>query len=115
MEVREGDWVDIGDDFAEDADAVEQKAQEHSLAESKSLSTNETFKYFITISRRAGHRRLHLVGCFVKPGNCCEVRMCNQITAEEFDSICRACEARTPLRSRIDSFLIVDGQSQVRN
>ena len=46
------------------------------------------------MSRRAGHRWLHLVGCFVKPDNCCEVRLCNTVTSEEFDSICRACKKR---------------------
>ena len=94
LEVREGDWVDMGDEFVDDAIELEQKVQEHALAEKKSSDAAESYKYFITVSRRAGYKRLHLVGCFVKPGNCCEVRMCNEVTAEEFDSICRACKKR---------------------
>ena len=94
LEVRDGDWVDAGDEFADEAIELEQKVQEHALAEAKSAAAAESFKYFITVSRRAGFKRLHLVGCFVKPGNCCEVRMCNEVTADEFDSICRACKKR---------------------
>ena len=94
LEVREGYWVDVGDGFTDEAIALEQKVVEHALAESREVATAESHKYFITVSRRAGHKRLHLMGCFVKPGNCCEVRLCNQVTSEEFDSVCRACKRR---------------------
>ena len=94
LEVREGDWVDVGDDAAVENAELEMAVQTHVSESAKHLQTKESHKFFITVSRRAGHRRLHLVGCFVKPSNCCEVRLCNTVTAEEFDSICRACKKR---------------------
>ncbi len=51
-------------------------------------------KYFITISRRTAFRRLHMVGCFVKPSHCMEVRYLDEVLVEEFDSICRACKRK---------------------
>ena len=94
LEVREGDWVDVGDDADVENAELETKVQSLATEASKRVQSDETYKFFITVSRRAGHRRLHLVGCFVKPSNCCEVRLCNTVTAEEFDSICRACKKR---------------------
>ena len=94
LEVREGDWVDIGDDADVENAELEVKVQSQAKDVSGQAQSEGTYKFFITVSRRAGHRRLHLVGCFVKPSNCCEVRLCNTVTAEEFDSICRACKKR---------------------
>ena len=94
LEVREGDWVDVGDDADVENAELEIKVQSLATEASKRVQSDETYKFFITVSRRAGHRRLHLVGCFVKPSNCCEVRLRNTVTAEEFDSICRACKKR---------------------
>ena len=70
------------------------KARQDESQAAKVANADEAQKFFITVSRRGGHRRLHLVGCFVKPSNCCEVRLCNTVTAEDFDSICRACRKR---------------------
>ena len=73
---------------------LEEDARSMLAATSKSREAAEASKYFITVSRRAGHRRLHLVGCFVKPANCCEVFLCNTVTADDFDAICRACRKK---------------------
>ena len=94
LERREGDWIDVGDDFTTETLMLEEAVQDQAKVVAKHVESAETHKYFITISRRAGHRRLHLVGCFVKPSNCCEVRLCSTVTAEEFDSVCRACKKR---------------------
>ena len=51
-------------------------------------------KFFITISRRTAFRRFHLTGCFVKPSNCSEVRFVDDVSQEDFDSICRACKRK---------------------
>ena len=53
-----------------------------------------SFKFFITVSRRQGLRRLHLVGCFVRPSRCSEVRYSNEVGPEDFDSICRSCRKK---------------------
>ena len=85
----------MGDDFGEGhVHLLEEKARQDDSQSQKVSGADEAQKFFITISRRGGHRRLHLVGCFVKPSNCCEVRLCNTVTAEDFDSICRACRKR---------------------
>ena len=51
-------------------------------------------KFFVTVSRRQGFRRLHLTGCFVRPSRCLEVRMLDEVNQDDFDSICRACKLR---------------------
>ena len=51
-------------------------------------------KYFVTVSRRQGFRRLHLSGCFVRPSRCLEVRTCNEVGPDDFDAICRACKVK---------------------
>lgn len=88
-------------DVEDDTDIVllEGKARSAMAVGSEREAVAESSKYFITVSRRAGHRRLHLVGCFVKPSNCMEVRMFNALTAEDFDSICRACRKKMLLES----------------
>lgn len=93
--IHEDDWA-----LAEDpADIVELPVLEDDARKMLELSSRrdtaaESSKYFVTVSRRTGHRRLHLMGCFVKPSKCCEVRLCNSVTADDFDSICRACRKR---------------------
>ena len=57
-------------------------------------TSKEQSKFFVTTSRRTAFRRLHLTGCFVKPSNCTEVRMLDEVTNEDFDSICRACKRK---------------------
>eukprot|EP00435_Cladocopium_sp_Y103_P075479 s103_g58.t1 len=93
LEIHEDDWDQVAGDVL-DGPALEEQARVHEVQSQKSDSAAASHKFFITISRRAGHRHLHLTGCFVKPANCCEVRLCSVITAEDFDSICRACRKR---------------------
>ena len=71
--------------------------------EAASSSLQPVSKYFITVSRRAGLRRLHLVGCFVKPDRCCEVVFTNEVTLNEFDSVCRTCKRKMLAESGKDS------------
>ena len=99
LEQRQGDWEDV-QDLTEDQLALlhEKTLQMEADAQKESLS-GEPPKYFVTISRRARHRRLHLHGCFVKPSNCCEVRLCQAVTNEDFDSVCRACKKKMLLES----------------
>lgn len=94
LDVHDDGWDIIhGDPDDESNLELDLKAREigGSLLEK---TDDSSYKYFVTVSRRVGHRRLHLTGCFVKPSNCCEVRLCNSITMEEFDSVCRACKKK---------------------
>ena len=52
-------------------------------------------KYFISVSRKTGHRRLHLNGpCHVKPHHCHTVRFMERVDMQDVDSICRDCKHR---------------------
>ena len=52
-------------------------------------------KYFISASRKTGHRRLHLNGpCHVKPHHCHTVRFMERVDVQDLDSICRDCKHR---------------------
>ena len=52
-------------------------------------------KYFISYSRKTGHRRLHLNGpCHVKPYSCLTVKFVDTVDAADIDSICRDCKHR---------------------
>ena len=52
-------------------------------------------KYFISISRKTGHRRLHLNGpCHVKPHHCTKVDFVDRVQLDQVDSICRDCKHR---------------------
>ncbi|CAE7032383.1 unnamed protein product [Symbiodinium sp. CCMP2592] len=50
--------------------------------------------YFIVTSRTTGLRRLHMLGCYVKPENCYDVKFVNHVGAEDVDNICKDCKAR---------------------
>lgn len=93
MTIRDDDWFLLQEANADDAQALEEQVQQLP----KPVPDDDAadgYDYFVTVSRSAGHRRLHLSGCFVKPTNCCEVRLYNQITNEDFDSTCRACKKK---------------------
>eukprot|EP00435_Cladocopium_sp_Y103_P006564 s4728_g2.t1 len=96
LEVRPDDWVDVADDDGVDdlPPVLEDKARAFAADAAKRDAAEDSHKYFVTVSRRAAHRRLHMMGCFVKPTNCCEVRLFNTVTSEDFDAICRACKKR---------------------
>ena len=93
LEVRPDDWEDVGDEEGDPAQLA--LRTETQLAEAKALETKaDQSKFFVTVSRRAGRRKVHLMGCFVKPSNCCQVRFLNQVSGDDFDSICRACKRK---------------------
>lgn len=50
-------------------------------------------KYFITVSRRTGFRRLHVVGsCHVKAERCQQVVDVDSLEGQSFDAICKFCK-----------------------
>ncbi len=72
--VLDEDVPEIVDDAPEDQQ-LEAFAAKH--AEQHSMTSEP--KYFITVSRRAFFRRLHLTGCFVKASQCAEVRFADEV------------------------------------
>ena len=91
LEVLPDDWFEIGENEEDEltlaANILDQKTRDEATSKEQS-------KFFVTTSRRTAFRRLHLTGCFVKPSNCTEVRMLDEVTNEDFDSICRACKRK---------------------
>ncbi|CAE7243210.1 unnamed protein product [Symbiodinium sp. CCMP2592] len=80
-------WPAIEQD---DADASE----EEEAPEAMNVEGSAT-KYFISISRKTGHRRLHLNGpCHVKPHHCNRVEFVERVALDQIDSICRDCKHR---------------------
>ncbi|CAE6926365.1 unnamed protein product [Symbiodinium natans] len=52
-------------------------------------------KYFITVSKHTGFRRLHLNGqCYVKPFKCRSVSYHDVVDGAQIDAICRDCKRR---------------------
>ena len=85
------EWQEIPDD-PEDLLVITETA---GASANMGTSYDESaYKFFVTVSRRQGMRRLHLEGCFVKPSRCSEVRYSNEVGAEDFDSICRSCKKK---------------------
>ena len=99
LEARQGDWEDVQELTEDQLALVHEKTLQMEADAQKESQSGEPPKYFVTVSRRARHRRLHLHGCFVKPSNCCEVRLCQTVTNEDFDSVCRACKKKMLLES----------------
>ena len=60
LEVLPDDWDP--DSQGDSPDVLAEKVAEHALKES--LEKPPAAKYFVTVSRRVGLRRLHLTGCF---------------------------------------------------
>ena len=57
------------------------------------ISSGVQGKYFITVSRRTGFRRLHVVGsCHVKAERCQEVVDVDSLEGQDFDAICKFCK-----------------------
>ena len=88
------DWQDLDET---DEAQVELRDKVATLAAKENQLEPQTTKYFITISRRTSLRRLHLTGCFVKPDRCCEVLCLDEITSDNFDTICQACKRKMVL------------------
>ena len=58
-------------------------------------------QYFVSVSRKSGFRRLHVNhACYVKPFKCQDVVYLDQVTASDFDAICKDCKLR--IRSMAD-------------
>eukprot|EP00435_Cladocopium_sp_Y103_P050033 s357_g15.t1 len=91
LEVFDDDWQDQGDSEDAQAALVEAVAD---LKSKEAAYKPQSSKYFITISRRTALRRLHLCGCFVKPDRCCEVLFVDEVSSDDFDSICQACKRK---------------------
>ena len=52
-------------------------------------------RYFISVSRKTGHRRLHINGpCHVKPHHCAVVHYTDKVDMQDLDSICKDCKQR---------------------
>lgn len=91
LQVLPDDWdeaEDCGDTEANLADKVAM------LAAKEALASQQTAKYFVTISQRTAMRRLHMSGCFVRPDRCCEVVFMDEVSPDSFESICQACKKR---------------------
>lgn len=91
MQIPIDEWA-VLEDFVEDGqEALELKAVEHSKQVENMTKAQMDCRYFITVTRRTGLRRLHLNGCFVHPENCREVRYLDEVEQDDFDSICKTC------------------------
>lgn len=91
LTVLPDDWQDV--DAAEETQVLlDDKIAKLSAKDRQSPS--QAAKYFVTISRRTSLRRLHLSGCHVKPDRCCEVVFLDEVTGDDFDSICQSCKRK---------------------
>ena len=90
LEVMPGDWDP--DTHGETEEAIAGQIAAQSLKES--MVQSGPSKFFITVSRRAGLKRLHLTGCFVRPDRCCEVIHLDVVGQDDFDAICQACRRK---------------------
>ena len=60
-------------------------------------------KYFISVSKRSGHRRLHLNGpCHVKPFHCRCVEFVDFPDLDSVDSVCKDCRQRMRAEQGVD-------------
>ena len=91
LTILDGDWNDHEDGDGDDTDLAAKVAD---MTHREAADEVHSAKYFITVSRRTCLRRLHLSGCFVKPDRCCEVSYLDQVTADDFDSVCQACKKK---------------------
>lgn len=98
------DWA-LVEDFVEDGrEELTLKAIQHTADEEKVLKTQMNCKYFITVTRRTGFRRLHLNGCFVQPDKCREVHYLDIVDLNDFDSICKTCKRKMTTKSKVSEF-----------
>ena len=52
--------------------------------------------YFVTVSRRTGFRRLHIVGgCHVQQSRCQEAYGLSPIEGAQFNAMCEVCKSRS--------------------
>ena len=93
-EIHQEDWDVIGENFDDDRAALDALVESQAKGVEKSIAGEKSFQYFVTISKRTSFRRLHLVGCFVKPSRCCDVRLVSDVSLDVFDGICRPCKRK---------------------
>ena len=80
--------------FIPEADEAEQEGPHEPISQGLHEGDPDC-KYFISVSKNCGYRRLHLNGhCYVKAYKCSSVIYTNQVNAEQIDSICRDCKRR---------------------
>lgn len=94
LEVSADDWDVIQEAMPDDEVSLAAKVAASSKEVANRVEDEAKFQFFITTSRRTSFRRLHLVGCFVKPSRCCDVRLTDQVTVDDFDGVCRPCKRR---------------------
>ena len=108
MEIPRAEW-DVLEDFIEDGkDELEARACDHAALAEKAAKDQINAKYFITVTRRTGFRRLHLLGCYVQPDNCREVIYTDDVVLDDFDTICKSCRKKMQSREKDD---LVDSSS----
>ena len=65
------------------------------MDELEATSSGTHGKYFITVSRRTGFRRLHVTGEFhVKAETCQQVVDVESLEGQTFDAICKFCKQK---------------------
>ena len=108
MGIPRAEW-DVLEDFIEDGkDELEARACDHAALAEKAAKDQIHAKYFITVTRRTGFRRLHLLGCYVQPDNCREVVYTDDVVLDDFDTICKSCRKKMQSRDKDD---LVDSSS----
>ena len=73
---------------------VEAEAAAPPSPDVQEVAMGDRGQYFVVTSRTTGLRRLHMVGCYVKPENCYHVKFVEHVNLEDVDSICKDCRAR---------------------
>eukprot|EP00435_Cladocopium_sp_Y103_P016219 s4687_g4.t1 len=75
-------------------DSGEDETQQHVDEDPfQSVDVEEDSTYFVTVSRRTGFRRLHVVGrCHVHAERCQQTEFVDSLSNTNFDAICRVCK-----------------------
>ena len=78
---------------------VEAEAAAPPSPDVQEVAMGDRGQYFVVTSRTTGLRRLHMVGCYVKPENCYHVKFVEHVNLEDVDSICKDCRARMKVQA----------------
>lgn len=111
LQVDPEDWDVIGEFAVDDKLELDAMVSAQAKHVAEREGEEEKFQYFITTSRRTSFRRLHLVGCFVKPSRCCDVRLLNEVTVDDFDAVCRPCKRKMASQGKDDKHDQADSSS----
>ena len=89
-----GDIHELGaetDEIASDADLEQNLGNPENAVQSE--LDQESFRYFYTVSRKTGFRRLHIVGgCNVRAEKCQESVFIQRIADSRVDAVCKHCK-----------------------